>query len=333
MTDAAVRAQTGLEDEEGDEQPKAAAAAPVLGPKEWVGLSSMPAATQSSLLATLGKLRNQNVNEMTVIFIGKQGVGKSSTVNTLLNERVAPSSPFQPENVRPLLAGRVAAGFTLNVLDTPGLLDGDSISARGLMALRAALNGRKVDAFVFTDRLDTWRVDNADRSIFTSLAENFGAELWERTVLGFSHAQTTPPDGKPYEEFVKARVEQYRKAVRQTLGMPNLALPYVLIENGSRCKTNAAGEKVVNERPWLTDMVSTMVDMACSKDGYEYDHKEAGKKLDPNNRHKIWMLPVFLIQAFVLRPLLIGQIRRDIKKTEDEKKKSTAGGRAVSQKK
>ena len=232
-----------MEEDEQGEAP-AAQAQPVLGPKEWVGLASMPAATQQALLNALGKLRGRNVNEMTVIFIGKQGVGKSSTVNTLLNERVAPSSPFQPENVRPLLAGRMAAGFTLNVLDTPGLLEGDSVSARGLMALRAALNGRKVDAFVFTDRLDTWRVDNADRAIFTALAENFGAELWERTILGFSHAQTTPTDGKPYEQFVAARVEQYRAAVRSTLGMKNLALPYVLIENGSRCKTNGDGEKV-----------------------------------------------------------------------------------------
>lgn len=310
--------------EEGGEGQPAQAAAPVLGPKEWVGLSSMPAATQSALLETLGKLRERNVNEMTVIFIGKQGVGKSSTVNTLLNERVAPSSPFQPENVRPLLAGRVAAGFTLNVLDTPGLLEGDSVSARGLMALRAALNGRKVDAFVFTDRLDTWRVDNADKAIFTSLAENFGAELWERTVLGFSHAQTTPTDGRPYEEFVNARVEQYRKAIRSTLNMPNLALPFALIENGSRCKTNGNGEKVVNDRPWLSEMVSTMVEMACSKDGYEYDHGKAGKKLDPNNRHKIWILPLFLFQAFVLRPLVIGQIRRDIKKADEKKQRAAA---------
>ena len=295
-------------------------AAPALGPKEWVGLSSMPAATQSALLATLGKLRERNVNEMTVIFIGKQGVGKSSTVNTLLNERVAPSSPFQPETVRPLLAGRVAAGFTLNVLDTPGLLDGDSVSSRGLMALRAALNGRKVDAFVFTDRLDTWRVDNADKSIFTSLAENFGAELWERTILGFSHAQTTPPNGKPYDEFVDARVEQYRNAIRTMLGRQDLELPYVLIENGSRCKTNGEGEKIVNDQPWLSTMVSTLVDMACSKEGYEYDNK-AGKKLDPNNKHKIWILPLFLLQVFVLRPLVIGQIRRDIKKAEKKTKK------------
>lgn len=308
-----------MEEDEQGEAP-AAQAQPVLGPKEWVGLASMPAATQQALLNALGKLRGRNVNEMTVIFIGKQGVGKSSTVNTLLNERVAPSSPFQPENVRPLLAGRMAAGFTLNVLDTPGLLEGDSVSARGLMALRAALNGRKVDAFVFTDRLDTWRVDNADRAIFTALAENFGAELWERTILGFSHAQTTPTDGKPYEQFVAARVEQYRAAVRSTLGMKNLALPYVLIENGSRCKTNGDGEKVVNDKPWVTDMVSTMVDVASVGEGYEYDHSKAGKKLDPNNKHKIWILPLFLIQVFVLRPLLIGQIKRDVKKAESKAK-------------
>jgi len=308
-----------MEEDEQGEAP-AAQAQPVLGPKEWVGLASMPAATQQALLNALGKLRGRNVNEMTVIFIGKQGVGKSSTVNTLLNERVAPSSPFQPENVRPLLAGRMAAGFTLNVLDTPGLLEGDSVSARGLMALRAALNGRKVDAFVFTDRLDTWRVDNADRAIFTALAENFGAELWERTILGFSHAQTTPTDGKPYEQFVATRVEQYRAAVRSTLGMKNLALPYVLIENGSRCKTNGDGEKVVNDKPWVTDMVSTMVDVASVGEGYEYDHSKAGKKLDPNNKHKIWILPLFLIQVFVLRPLLIGQIKRDVKKAESKAK-------------
>ena len=308
-----------MEEDEQGEAP-AAQAQPVLGPKEWVGLASMPAATQQALLNALGKLRGRNVNEMTVIFIGKQGVGKSSTVNTLLNERVAPSSPFQPENVRPLLAGRMAAGFTLNVLDTPGLLEGDSVSARGLMALRAALNGRKVDAFVFTDRLDTWRVDNADRAIFTALAENFGAELWERTILGFSHAQTTPTDGKPYEEFVAVRVEQYRAAVRSTLGMKNLELPYVLIENGSRCKTNGDGEKVVNDKPWVTDMVSTMVDVASVGEGYEYDHSKAGKKLDPNNKHKIWILPLFLIQVFVLRPLLIGQIKRDVKKAEAKAK-------------
>ena len=111
---------------------------------------------------------------MTVIFVGKQGVGKSSTVNSVLAERVAPCSPFQPETMRPLLAGRKAAGFTLNLLDTPGLLDGDQVSARGLTAVKAALNQRKVHAFVYMDRLDSWRVDNSDRAAFAALARNFG---------------------------------------------------------------------------------------------------------------------------------------------------------------
>ena len=53
----------------------------------------------------------------------------------MLNETVAVSAPFQEESKRPLLAGRVAAGFTLNLLDTPGLLDG-----RGLHSSTFRLN-------------------------------------------------------------------------------------------------------------------------------------------------------------------------------------------------
>ena len=35
-------------------------------------------------------------------------------------------------------------------------------------------------------------------AIFTALAENFGMDIWNRTVLGFSHGQLTPPNGMPY---------------------------------------------------------------------------------------------------------------------------------------
>ena len=185
----------------------------------------------------------------------------------VLNERVAVSAPFQPESLRPLLAGRVAAGFTLNLLDTPGLLDGDQVSARGLASVKLALKDREVHAVVYMERLDSWRVDNSDRAIFMALKEHFGMEIWDRTVLGFSHGQLSPPNGAPYAEFVARRMEECKSAVRKTLGAPHLALPHVIVENGSRCATNGGGEKVLPDEAktvWLTHFISTLVDVASA---------------------------------------------------------------------
>ena len=89
-------------------QAQAQAQQPV-GPKEWAGLKDMPAKTQASLNEVLSRMTSKGQTEMTVVFVGKQGAGKSSTLNSVLNERVAAAAPFQPETLRPLLAARRAA--------------------------------------------------------------------------------------------------------------------------------------------------------------------------------------------------------------------------------
>ena len=348
------------EDEDEEEEASAAAPAPVVTPaaaqaaaaaaasgegqpaaKEWVGLQSMPAQTQQSLMEVLNRLREKGQEEMTVMFVGKQGTGKSSTLNSVLNERVRASAPFQPESLTPVLAARRAAGFTLTLLDTPGLLEGDSVSARGIGIMKMALSDArvKVHAVVYMDRLDNWRVDNSDRAIFKALAENFGMDIWERTVLGFSHGQLTPPNGKPppereltpqeqaqekerrakeYEAYVEARANVMRSAIRDTLNAPHLELPHAVIENGSRCATNGGGEKVLPDQPgtvWLTKFVSTLVDIATAKRGVAmaYDPNAEYASENPNKKHRLFILPLLALQVLVLRPLLTRQIRADCK--------------------
>ena len=294
----------------------AQASQPVLGPKEWVGLQSMPAQTQQSLMDVLNTLRAKGKTEMTVVFVGKQGAGKSSTLNSVLNERVAASAPFQPESLRPLLAGRKAAGFTLNLLDTPGLLEGDQVSARGLASVKLAMKDRKVDAVVYMDRLDAWRVDNSDRAIFRALAEG-GMDIWERMVLGFSHGQLSPSNGMPYEQYVAGRAEAMRSAIRKTLGKPNLALPHAIVENGSRCATNGGGEKVLPDSGrtvWLTKFVSVLVDIAKDMAPMAFDPEKDYSSTNPNKKHRLFILPLLALQMFVLRPLVTRQIRADLKK-------------------
>ena len=55
-------------------------------------------------------------------------MGKSSTMNSIFKEKLAQPSMFQGDLKEPLVISRQAGGFTLTVIDTPGLLDADHIN-------------------------------------------------------------------------------------------------------------------------------------------------------------------------------------------------------------
>ena len=105
--------------------------------------------------------------------------------------------------------------------------------------------------------------------------------------------------------------------------------PMAVVENSSRCPTNADGEKCVtleNDQkvPWLPALVGAMVDASTQsvkkqkgdgKSYYLFDYKKIKKSgANPNTRHKLWMLPAVLVQWFVLRPIIVKVIRNDIRK-------------------
>ena len=58
---------------------------------------------------------------------GKTGVGKSSTANSILAEPVAQVVAMQGPASRAQAFSRTAAGFTLTLIDTPGVLEGDAV--------------------------------------------------------------------------------------------------------------------------------------------------------------------------------------------------------------
>ena len=54
-------------------------------------------------------------------------MGKSSTVNSILAEPVAHVVVMQGPASRAQAISRTAAGFTLTLIDTPGVLEGDAV--------------------------------------------------------------------------------------------------------------------------------------------------------------------------------------------------------------
>jgi len=107
----------------------AQAAPPPEGEREWTGLADMPVVTQESIADLTGALKDDGKGELTVLLLGKGGVGKSSTVNALLNERAANVLAFQQDNAKPTMFSRRAPdGFVINLIDTPSILDQDAVS-------------------------------------------------------------------------------------------------------------------------------------------------------------------------------------------------------------
>lgn len=104
------------------------------GEREWKGLKDFPNITQESIADLFGSLREDGAgesgkDELTVLMLGKGGVGKSSTVNSLLNEKAANVASFQQDNAKPVVfSRRTDDGFLLTVIDTPSILDQDAVS-------------------------------------------------------------------------------------------------------------------------------------------------------------------------------------------------------------
>ncbi|CAA2971432.1 translocase of chloroplast 34, chloroplastic isoform X2 [Olea europaea subsp. europaea] len=187
--------------------------------REWTSFQQFPAATQEKLVNLLGKLKNQDVNTLTILVMGKGGVGKSSTLNSIIGDRVVAVSAFQSETPRPVMVSRTRSGFTLNIIDTPGLIEGGYVSDQILETIKGFLGrfllNKTIDVLLYVDRLDAYRVDNLDKQVVKAITESFGKEIWRKGVVVLTHAQLSPPDGLNYEEFFSKRSESLLKCVRQ----------------------------------------------------------------------------------------------------------------------
>ncbi|KAL7108578.1 hypothetical protein ACP275_06G121100 [Erythranthe tilingii] len=278
--------------------------------KEWSAIQQFPSATQEKLVDLLGKLKNQNVNTLTILVMGKGGVGKSSTVNSVIGERVVTVSAFQSETPRPVMVSRSRSGFTLNIIDTPGLVEGGYVSDQVLDTIKRFLLNKTVDVLLYVDRLDAYRVDNMDKQIVKAISDSFGKEIWHKAVVVLTHAQLSPPDALTYEEFFSKRWESLLKCIRQGARInkneaQQFAIPVALVENSGRCNKNEHDEKILPMgTPWIPNLIHTITDVTLNgKRGILVDQKLI-EGPNANDRGKIYIPLILAFQfLFIIKPI------------------------------
>eukprot|EP00245_Coleochaete_scutata_P016525 TRINITY_DN7745_c0_g1_i2.p1 TRINITY_DN7745_c0_g1~~TRINITY_DN7745_c0_g1_i2.p1 ORF type:complete len:262 (-),score=52.27 TRINITY_DN7745_c0_g1_i2:230-967(-) len=233
------------------------------------------------------------------------------------------ANAFQSETMRPMLVGRTSAGFTLNIIDTPGLVEAGCVNDQAIDIIRRFLLNRTIDVMLYVDRLDEYRVNSLDRQVIKAIAGAFGPQIWKIGLLVLTHAQfTSLPDNVSYSDFVVRRTAAFQEAIRQEAGLRKHDPPtgMALVENSFRCSTNAEGEKVLpNGTVWLPNLVQCMVDVVVTNRAHAILVDE--KLIDgpnANRRGKLWIPIILVLQWFLVVMPLKASTRKDIRELEGE---------------
>ncbi|KAF7841155.1 translocase of chloroplast 120, chloroplastic-like [Senna tora] len=179
----------------------------------------------------------------TIMVLGKTGVGKSATINSIFDEVKFDTDAFHTG--------------TKKVQDIVGTVQGiKRYNEKILQSVKRFIKKTPPDIVLYLDRLDMQSRDFSDMPLLRTITEIFGPSIWFNAIVVLTHAASAPPDGpngtaSSYDMFVTQRSHVVQQAIRQAAGDMRLMNPVSLVENHSACRTNRAGQRVLpNGQVW-----------------------------------------------------------------------------------
>ncbi|KAJ9549379.1 LOW QUALITY PROTEIN: hypothetical protein OSB04_021922 [Centaurea solstitialis] len=195
----------------------------------------------------------------TIMVLGKTGVGKSATINSIFDEVKFGTDAFQLGTKKVQDVVGTVQGIKVRVIDTPGLLPSWADQRKNekiLHSVKRFIQKSPPDIVLYLDRLDMQTRDFGDMPLLRTITDIFGQSIWFNAIVVLTHAASAPPEGPngtttSYDMFVTQRSHVVQQAIRQAAGDMRLMNPVSLVENHSACRTNRAGQRVLpNGQVW-----------------------------------------------------------------------------------
>ncbi|KAH9622305.1 hypothetical protein KSS87_011073 [Heliosperma pusillum] len=195
----------------------------------------------------------------TIMVLGKTGVGKSATINSIFDEVKFGTDAFHTGTKKVQDVVGTVQGIKVRVIDTPGLLSSISDQRQNekiLQSVKRFISKSPPDIVLYLDRLDMPSRDFGDMPHLRTITDVFGPSIWFNAIVVLTHAASAPPDGpngtpSTYDMFVTQRSHAVQQAIRQAAGDMRLMNPVSLVENHLACRTNRAGQRVLpNGQVW-----------------------------------------------------------------------------------